>query len=240
MDALMAGGVKLTNLYVMPLCSPTRAALLTGRYPLRYGAQTGVLLGPTPFFVPAGETLLPERLRSAGYATHAVGKWHLGYAEHRFSPTGRGFDSWLGSSWGSLDHWEHTIPTYWGPPFWHDATCPRVLDWHDDAWVDGQLVHTHRLEPPLAEGGGPVHSTDAIRRRAVERVAAHPPEQPLFLYLPFIAPHLPTQVAPRWADANAHIGPVAEAAARLAAADATSRREFAGMVTHMDEAVGLV
>ena len=92
-----------------------------------------------------------------------------------------------------------------------------------------------------------VHSTDAIVREATKIIAAHAPEngetaeeepeiQPLFLYLPFVAPHLPTQPAPGYAERNAHIDEsLTDMSYRRP--DATTRREFAGMVTHLDDAM---
>lgn len=74
-DALIRDGVKLTNFYVTPMCSPTRAALMTGRYPFRYGAQHFVQKPMQPTFVPDSETLLSEKLQMAGYKTHITGKW---------------------------------------------------------------------------------------------------------------------------------------------------------------------
>jgi len=172
-------------------------------------------------FITLDEVLLSERLQSAGYATHCVGKWHLGYVEAKYSPVGRGFDSFYGNSWGSLNHWSHTIPPYWGPVFWEGA-----LDWHADLSDGAGGIASHRhVQEDLN-----VHSTDVIVRETVRIIAEHvaslddtsgdqrddetaedtaeePPVEPapLFLYLPFVAPHAPTQPAPGYTEHNVHI-----------------------------------
>src|SRR4030095_12759174 len=78
LDALAAAGARFDAFYVQPVCSPTRAALLTGRYPMRYGLQTGVVRPWTQYGLPLEERTLAQALREAGYATAIVGKWHLG------------------------------------------------------------------------------------------------------------------------------------------------------------------
>jgi arylsulfatase A-like enzyme len=99
LDALAAGGVRCTNGYVSgPYCSPTRAGLLTGRYQTRFGHEfnpSGAEAG-----MPTTETTMADRLKSAGYATGLVGKWHLGEAA-RFHPQKRGFDEFFGFLEGS-------------------------------------------------------------------------------------------------------------------------------------------
>ena len=74
MEGLMQTGVKLKQFYAQPICSPTRAALMTARYPVRYGGQTGTAEGVRTW-IPDGEPMLPERLAAVGYSCHAVGKW---------------------------------------------------------------------------------------------------------------------------------------------------------------------
>jgi uncharacterized sulfatase len=98
LDAMAAQGVRFTNFYTpMPFCAPTRAALLTGRYPFRSG-MTG---NPAPdagindIGIPSSEVLLPEVLKQAGYATMCIGKWHLGHMP-QFMPTMHGFDEYYG------------------------------------------------------------------------------------------------------------------------------------------------
>jgi len=94
-DALAKGGVRFTDAYVTgPYCSPTRAGLLTGRYPQRFGHEFNLGLG-SQFGLPLSETTLADRLKAAGYKTAVFGKWHLGRGE-KFHPMSRGFDEFYG------------------------------------------------------------------------------------------------------------------------------------------------
>lgn len=94
-DSIAASGIRFTQGYVSgPYCSPTRAGLMTGRYQTRFGHEWNGG-GPT-FGLPVTETTLPERLRALGYATCAVGKWHLGESP-QFVATNRGFDEFFGT-----------------------------------------------------------------------------------------------------------------------------------------------
>ena len=112
-DSLAAGGVRFTNGYVScPVCSPTRAGLMTGRYQQRFGHE----LNPGPphiaepnFGLPLGEVTLADRLKAAGYVTGLVGKWHLGY-QPQFHPFKRGFDEFYGFLSGSHDYFDAAPP----------------------------------------------------------------------------------------------------------------------------------
>jgi arylsulfatase A-like enzyme len=92
LDALAAGGAKFTQFYVQPMCTPTRAALMTGRYPFRYGLQTIVIPGPAGYGLDTNEWLMPQCLKDAGYTTAIIGKWHLGHGDTKYWPKQRGFD----------------------------------------------------------------------------------------------------------------------------------------------------
>src|SRR5437588_820494 len=92
LDRLAASGAKLEQFYVMPVCSPTRTCLMTGRYPMRVGLQTGVVRPWAKYGLPLDERTLAQALKEAGYTTAITGKWHLGHFEPAYLPTRRGFD----------------------------------------------------------------------------------------------------------------------------------------------------
>jgi len=102
-DRLAREGAVLTSFYVQPVCSPTRAALLTGRYATHTGVYTIVRPG-APWGLPLAERTLPQALREAGYTTAICGKWHLGEFQPEYMPTRRGFDHQYGHMFGALDY----------------------------------------------------------------------------------------------------------------------------------------
>ncbi len=105
-DALAAKGAILDDFYVQSVCSPTRAALLTGRYPTHTGMYAIVNPG-AKFGLPLEERTLADALREAGYTTAICGKWHLGEFEPAYTPTHRGFDRQYGHWGGGLDYFTH-------------------------------------------------------------------------------------------------------------------------------------
>lgn len=163
LDALAAGGVRFTQFYVQPMCTPTRAALLTGRYPLRYGLQTAVIPSVSAYGLDTEEWLLPQSLKDAGYRTAIIGKWHLGHADKKWWPKQRGFDYQYGAMIGELDY------------FTHDEH--GVLDWFRDN------------EPVKEEG----YTTTLLGMDAARLIERHDVSTPLYLYLTFNAPHTPYQ-----------------------------------------------
>lgn len=130
LDALAAAGVRLEQFYVQSICTPTRAALMTGRYPFRYGLRT--ITPWIPFGLPTEERTLADALKEAGYRTAIVGKWHLGHNDPKYLPTRRGFDHQYGCYCGAIDHNTHMRG--------------KGLDWHrdDKALIEkgyaGQLI----------------------------------------------------------------------------------------------------
>jgi len=115
-------GVRLEKYYVQQVCSPTRSAFVTGRYPFHTGMQHFTTLMPgSTASIPKDVPTIAEALKKAGYSTHAIGKWHLGSASWSEAPTGRGFDSYAGYLQGGEDYYNHTIGK--GYDFWRNQTA---------------------------------------------------------------------------------------------------------------------
>merc|ERR1711944_358492 len=108
LDELAKNGIILENHYVLPVCTPTRASLMTGYYPIHTGMQHHVLLPETPKGLFTNFTLMPDFFREIGYRTHMIGKWHLGFCHEDYLPTRRGFDTFYGFYLGAEDHYLHT------------------------------------------------------------------------------------------------------------------------------------
>lgn len=102
LDRLAHNGAALNTFYVLPSSSPTRAALLTGRHPMRYGLQTHDIVPASRYGLPEDERTLAQALKAAGYRTAYIGRWQLGHAQAQWLPTRRGFDSFYGSLAGQV------------------------------------------------------------------------------------------------------------------------------------------
>jgi arylsulfatase A-like enzyme len=164
LDKLAKTGAILDQFYVQPVCSPTRAALLTGRYPMRHGLQVGVVRPWAQYGLPLEERTLPQALKEVGYETAIVGKWHLGTFQPTYLPLQRGFDHQYGHYNGAIDYFTHI----------RDGG----FDWHKD----DQENHD--------EG----YSTHLIAKESVRLIRERDVKKPLFLYVPFNAVHGPYQV----------------------------------------------
>lgn len=164
LDKLAASGAILKQFYVQPVCSPTRASLMTGRYPIRYGLQVGVVRPDANYGLSLDERMLPVALREAGYTTALIGKWHLGSFNSKYFPNARGFDFFYGHHLGALDYNTHMRD--------------NILDWY------------RNTEKSKDEG----YTTHLIAREAADFVRRQDGAKPFFLYVPFNAVHGPFQV----------------------------------------------
>jgi arylsulfatase A-like enzyme len=176
-DSLARDGVRLTQFYANAAwCTPTRAALISGRYQQRYRLERPLGSDGTPTGeggLPARGHSLPQLLKANGYATGLVGKWHLGYRpEH--SPKAHGFDSFFGLKSGFIDYYAHTGG-----------------DGKPDLWEDDTSVQR--------EG----YATDLITDRSVRFIEQHA-GRPFFLEVAYNAPHWPYQVPGKPSTARDH------------------------------------
>ena len=111
-NKLVPDALKLEKYYTQPICTPTRGAFMSGRYPARLGLQHGVIAGFQDYGLPLDEVTLATKLKRAGYNTYAVGKWHLGLYSFNATPTHRGFDQYVGYWNGAEDYLTHEIQNY--------------------------------------------------------------------------------------------------------------------------------
>lgn len=162
-DKLAQEGVRLESFYGEPVCTPSRAALMTGRYPMRYGLQTLVIFPSHTYGLALDEKTLPQALKEAGYKTLMTGKWHLGHADKKFWPQNRGFDHFYGNVVGEVNYF----------------TRER-----------GGLIDWQRNGKFLKEEG---YYTDLIGDEAVKLIDQQDGKQPFFLYFASLAPHAPFQ-----------------------------------------------
>jgi arylsulfatase B/arylsulfatase I/J len=156
-DKLASQGVKLTNYWTSTLCTPSRGALMTGKYPFRLG-----LSEKDDGELSLSEVTIAEEMKSAGYRTGMVGKWHLGFSSNSHTPLNRGFDTFYGFYNGFIDYWTKQYSNY--------------LDLHNgyDLETDATLISSD------------LHNGYVISQKVEEAIESHATnyaDQPLFLYV---------------------------------------------------------
>ncbi|MDB4584754.1 sulfatase-like hydrolase/transferase [Draconibacterium sp.] len=168
-DRLASEGVQLEQFYACPMCSPTRAELMTGRYPIRFGIMRAVIPPQREYGMPSDEFTIAEMLAEAGYKHRGMaGKWHLGHRQKKWLPTRQGFTFYEGCLNGAVDYFTQVRE--------------GERDWHEN-------------ETPSQKKG---YSTDLIGNAAVDFIKSVPKDEPFFLYVPFTAPHSPFQAKPEY------------------------------------------
>lgn len=178
LDHLANNGVILNQSYVQPICSPSRSALMTGFYPYHIGTQNRVFMKMTPAGLPKRFKLLPEKLKDLGYNTHLVGKWHLGFCNWSYTPTYRGFDSFLGYYGGDEEYFTHMSKDF------IEGTHANGIDFR------------FNKKALLSHNG--TYSTYVFADRVKEILKTSSPNEPLFLELAFQSVHSPLEVPKKY------------------------------------------
>ncbi|MCC6209358.1 MAG: sulfatase-like hydrolase/transferase, partial [Gammaproteobacteria bacterium] len=216
LDDLAAHGMRFNNFYAnSSVCSPTRAALMTGRYPALVGVTGTVARDPVTnmgYFSPTGPTL-PELLKSAGYTTGLIGKWHLGDhlgEDPHNLPTRRGFDHFHGFIGAAGDYYTHDGSNY---------------GWPGDNLL---MLNDTVLDPASLQG---IHTTDLITQWAKDYIQERAgSSQPFMMYLAFSAPHDPVQPLQVYLD---------QVLAREPGID-PERAKLVALIEHLDNSIGQV
>jgi arylsulfatase A-like enzyme len=179
MDRLAKEGVRFTQFYAAaPVCSPSRAALLSGKTNLRAGLEGNV---PVPEYadarkrygMPTEQITMAEMLKENGYYTALIGKWHLGHRKENL-PNGQGFDYFFGHQRGCIDNYSHTF--YWQGPNKHDLYRNS-----EEVYYPGE------------------HFSDLMAEE-VKQIISDKKNEPFFIYWAFNAPHYPYQGTQKWMD----------------------------------------
>jgi len=179
LDRLARHSVEFDCHYVQPECTPTRVALLTGRYPSRFGPNA--MKASNERAIPIGTLTMPSMLKSLGYTTGMAGKWHLG-SRPEYGPNHYGFDSSYGSLAGAVGVYDHRY---------------RLKSPFSETW--------HRNERIIEGYENGTHVTDLVVRETVRWIKKDAKE-PWFFYVPFHAVHVPlVERDKKWHDINRHI-----------------------------------
>eukprot|EP01061_Rhynchopus_euleeides_P023725 TRINITY_DN3848_c0_g1_i6.p1 TRINITY_DN3848_c0_g1~~TRINITY_DN3848_c0_g1_i6.p1 ORF type:complete len:518 (+),score=221.64 TRINITY_DN3848_c0_g1_i6:80-1633(+) len=190
-DSLVAQGVKLERHYAYKFCSPTRSSLQSGRLPVHVNDKnadptTRHKADPVGGYagIPVNMTGIAQKMRQAGYRTHATGKWDVGMATPRHSPAGRGYESWLGYFHHANDYYTQKVP-------FEASGLDICLNEFRDLWYSDT---SKANGPALACNDTSVYEEEYFTKNSLNVINNHNVSEPLFLFHAFHLVHFPLEV----------------------------------------------
>ena len=175
-DKFANEGIRLQQYYVQRLCSPTRSAIMSGRYPYHNGLARQVITNGHPFGLPLNQTTIANELKKGGYATHSIGKWDLGMHKWEYTPTYRGFDTFYGYYDADEDYYTHSVG-----PFEH------ALDFRNNT-------------KPVTDQNG-TYSTFLFTKAVEQAIVKHDTGKgPFFIYAAYQSVHTPLEAPQSYID----------------------------------------
>ncbi|XP_055304417.1 arylsulfatase B-like isoform X3 [Sitodiplosis mosellana] len=213
-DALGIMGIQLNQMYVAPMCTPSRSSLLTGKYESNLGMQHFVIPSDAPYGLSPEDKTIAQYMKIGGYRTYLVGKWHLGFFEKRYTPLYRGFDSHFGYLGPYIDYYNHSL-----------KMAPKP---------DYQLASGYDMRKNLTVHWDTIkqYATDLFTDQAIETIKNHDRSAPMFMMLTHLAPHTANEDDPMQAPED-EIN-------KFSYIQNRKRRVYAAMVSKLDQSVGKV
>ncbi|KAG5683759.1 hypothetical protein PVAND_013024 [Polypedilum vanderplanki] len=174
-DALAYGGIVLDRFYTAPMCTPSRSALMTGKYPFHTGMQNFMILSDEPWGLPLNEKVMPQYFKEAGYSTHLIGKWHLGSFKKSYTPMQRGYDTFFGYHGPYIGYFDYTHKMFTrNYSRGYDLRRNANIEWRNDR----------------------VYATDMFTKEAVAVIENLNNKNPFFMMVNHLAPHAGNEDVP--------------------------------------------
>ena len=209
-DQFANEGIRLQQYYVQRVCSPTRAAIMAGRYPYHMGLARMVITNGHPFSLPLNQTTIGDELKKGGYSTHYVGKWNLGMHKWETTPTYRGFDSFYGFYNAGEDYYTHSVGI-------------SGLEDEEDIPIFNGVDFRNNTTPVTDKNG--TYSTNIFTEQVEQVIMNHDSDKgPFLIYAAYQAVHTPLEVPGEYIDQCQDI-------------PYDNRRIFCGMLRAVDEGI---
>ena len=211
-DKFANEGIRLQQYYVQRVCSPTRCALMSGRYPYHMGLARTVIANGYPLGLSLNQTTIADELKKGGYSTHCVGKWDLGMHKWEYTPTYRGFDTFYGYYDAAEDYFTHSV-----------GAAALESDGVDNPTIFNGIDFRNNTTPVTDKNG--VYSTTLFTEAVEDVIMNHDNDKgPFFIYAAYQSVHAPLEAPQKYIDQCQYI-------------PYDNRRTFCGMLRAADEGI---